>query len=68
MLAHLRSTKESLIFEYLEKENIFIAEKEELGKYVKCKERKYIFFAEKEKNGKEKEENIWRKKYFGSSQ
>ena len=27
--AHIRSTKESLIFEYLEKENIFIAKKEE---------------------------------------
>ena len=50
---------------HLEKEDIFIAEKEELGIYLK---RESIFFAEEEKKEKEKEENIWRKKYFGSSQ
>ena len=32
--AHLRSTKECLTLEYLEKENKSIAEKEEGGKYL----------------------------------
>ena len=65
--AHLRSTKESLTFEYLEKENVtFMENKENIwrGKYFFASEKKnregnggkylekeIIFFAEEKKNG-----------------
>ena len=59
--AHLRSTKECLTLEYLEKENKSIAEKEEGGKYLKGE---IVILQRRRKTGKEKEENIWRKNIF----
>ena len=55
--AQLRLTKESLTFEYLETENIFLAEKKKTregreGKYLK---KESIYFAEEKKNGEGKE-------------
>ena len=59
--AHLRSTKECLTLEYLEKEYKSIAEKEEGGKYLKGE---IVILQRRRKTGKEKEENIWRKNIF----
>ena len=59
--AHLRSIKECLTLEYLEKENKSIAEKEEGGKYLKGE---IVILQRRRKTGKEKEENIWRKNIF----
>ena len=59
--AHLRSTKECMTLEYLEKENKSIAEKEEGGKYLKGE---IVILQRRRKTGKEKEENIWRKNIF----
>ena len=59
--AHLRSNKEYLTLEYLEKENKSIAEKEEGGKYLKGE---IVILQRRRKPGKEKEENIWRKNRF----
>ena len=55
--AHLKSTKESLTFEYFEKENIFLAEEKKNGggKEGKYFERKKIcFLADEKKNGEGK--------------
>ena len=63
--AHLRSTKECLTLEYLEKENESIAEKEEGGKYLKGE---IVILQRRRKTGKEKEKIFGGKIYFGSSQ
>ena len=74
--AHLRSTKESLTFEYLQKENVtFMENKESIwrGKYFFASEKKnqegngekYLekefFLQRRRKTEKEMEGNIWRR-------